>query len=46
MTILVGYIIKIENLPTESSEKTDMLIGFSVVDLAKNALWVMNLSTF
>ena len=46
MTILVGYIIKIENLPTESSEKTDMLIGFSVVGLVKNTLWVINLSNF
>ena len=43
---LVAYIIKIENLPTFSGEKTDMLIGFSVVGLAKNTLWVVNLSNF
>ena len=42
---LVAYIIKIENLPTFSGEKTDML-GFSVVGLAKNTLWVVNLSSF
>ena len=35
----VGYIIEIENL-------SDLLIGFSVVGLAKNTLWVMNLSNF
>ena len=35
---MVAYIIKIENLPTFSGEKTDMLIGFSVVGLAKNTL--------
>ena len=40
---MVDYIIKIENLPTFSGQKTDMLIGFSVVGLAKNTLWVMNL---
>ena len=40
---MVGYIIKIVNLPTSAGEKTDMLIGFSVVGLAKNTLWVMNL---
>ena len=34
MNSLVAYIIKIENLPTFSGEKTDMLIGFSVVGLA------------
>ena len=44
--ILVAYIIKIEDLPTFSGEKTDMLIGFSVVGLAKNTLWVVNLSNF
>ena len=43
---MVDYIIKIENLPTFSGQKTDMLIGFSVVGLAKNTLWVMNLSNF
>ena len=35
---MVAHIIKIENLPTFSGEKTDMLIGFSVVGLAKNTL--------
>ena len=44
--IMVGYIIKIENLPTIAGEKTDMLIGFNVVGLAKNAILVMNLSNF
>ena len=39
---LVADIIKIENLPTFSGQKTDMLIGFSVVGLAKNNLWLMN----
>ena len=43
---MVTDIIKIENLPTFSGQKTDMLIGFSVVGLAKNTLWVMNLSNF
>ena len=43
---LVTDIIKIENLPTFSGQKTDKLIGFSVVGLAKNTLWVMNLSNF
>ena len=43
---MVAYIIKIEDLPTFSGEKTDMLIGFSVVGLAKNTLWVVNLSNF
>ena len=41
--LLVADIIKIENLPTFSGQKTDKLIGFSVVGLAKNTLWVMNL---
>ena len=41
---MVGYIIKIENLTTSSGEKTDMLIGFSVVDSATNALQILNLS--
>ena len=45
-TTLVADIIKIENLPTFSGQKTDKLIGFSVVGLAKNTLWVMNLSNF
>ena len=40
--LLVADIIKIENLPTFSGQKTDMLIGFSVVGLAKNNLWLMN----
>ena len=44
--IMVADIIKIENLPTFSGQKTDKLIGFSVVGLAKNTLWVMNLSNF
>ena len=39
---MVADIIKIENLPTFSGQKTDMLIGFSVVGLAKNNLWLMN----
>ena len=43
---MVTDIIKIENLPTFSGQKTDKLIGFSVVGLAKNTLWVMNLSNF
>ena len=43
---MVADIIKIENLPTFSGQKTDKLIGFSVVGLAKNTLWVMNLSNF
>ena len=34
--LLVGYTIKIENLPISSGEKTDMLIGFSMLDLATN----------
>ena len=45
-SIMVADIIKIENLPTFSGQKTDKLIGFSVVGLAKNTLWVMNLSNF
>ena len=40
--IMVADIIKIENLPTFSGQKTDMLIGFSVVGLAKNNLSLMN----
>ena len=35
---MVAHVIKIEDLPTFSGEKTDMLIGFSVVGLAKNTL--------
>ena len=46
LSLMVADIIKIENLPTFSGQKTDKLIGFSVVGLAKNTLWVMNLSNF
>ena len=46
MLPLVADIIKMTNLPTFSSQKTDMLIVFSVVGLAKNTLWVMNWSEF
>ena len=43
---MVADIIKMTNLPTFSIQKTDMLIVFSVVGLAKNTLWVMNWSKF
>ena len=43
---MVADIIKMTNLPTFSGQKTDMLIVFSVVGLAKNTLWVMNWSKF
>ena len=35
-----------KNLPRVSDEKADELIEFNVVGLAKNTLWIMNLSTF
>ena len=40
--ILVADIIKMTDIPTFSGQKTDMLIGFGVVGLAKNNLWLMN----
>ena len=43
---LVGYIIKIENLPTFSGQKNDLVIGFNEVGLAVNTLWVINLNNF
>ena len=39
-------LIKMTNIPTFSGQKTDMVIGFSVVGLAKNTPWVMNWSNF
>ena len=35
---MVADKIKIEKIPTSSVEKTDVLIGFSVVELPKNSL--------
>ena len=32
-----------KSLPCFSCEKTEMLIGFSVVGLAKNTPWILNL---
>ena len=40
---LLADINKMKNLPCFSCEKTDMLIGFSVVGLAKNTPWILNL---
>ena len=40
---LVADINKMKNLPCFSCEKTEMLIGFSVVGLAKNTPWILNL---
>ena len=37
---MAADINKIKNIPSFSSEKTDMLIGLSVVGLAKSTLWI------
>ena len=38
--------IKIEKIPTSSVEKTDVLIGFSVVELPKNSLQMLDSGKF
>ena len=43
---LVADKIKIEKVPTSSVEKTDVLIGFSVVELPKNSLQMLDSGKF
>ena len=44
--LLVADKIKIEKVPTSSVEKTDVLIGFSVVELPKNSLQMLDSGKF
>ena len=44
--IMVADKIKIEKVPTSSVEKTDVLIGFSVVELPKNSLQMLDSGKF
>ena len=43
---MVADKIKIEKVPTSSVEKTDVLIGFSVVELPKNSLQMLDSGKF
>ena len=43
---MVADKIKIEKIPTSSVEKTDVLIGFSVVELPKNSLQMLDSGKF
>ena len=46
LTVMVADKIKIEKVPTSSVEKTDVLIGFSVVELPKNSLQMLDSGKF
>ena len=43
---MVADKIKIEKIPTSSVEKTNVLIGFSVVELPKNSLQMLDSGKF